>query len=102
MTFSFFGFWKHPKYKPVKVQESTVAEVQEKKEIRLQQLRKQIQISLSYGGEGGVKNKSIREMTEVSVDVERLRKGCFFSSDNTVYADIARYADVLTLASWSL
>ena len=91
MTFSFFGFWKPPKFsKPAQKVQPEKDAAEEKKELRLKRLRRQIQVSLSYGGAGGLKNKSIKEMTETRVDVERLRKGCFFSTDNTIYSDIAR------------
>ena len=87
-SFSFFNFWKHPKYKPAKKQKLE----EKKKERRLTELRKHIQVSLGYG-DGTFKNKPIREMTEVVIDVERLRKGCFFSTDNKMYSDIARCED---------
>ena len=87
-SFSFFNFWKHSKYKPAKRQKIE----EKKKERRLTELRKHIQVSLGYGVDGSFKNKNIKEMTEVVIDVERLKKGCFFSKDNKVYSDIARCA----------
>ena len=51
-----------------------------------------MQMALSYGGRGSEgRVKSIREMTELTVDVDRLKKGCFFSENNTVYAELARF-----------
>ena len=61
-----------------------------RKEREFQALRRTVQLTFSNGS---VKKKNVREMTEVYVDVKKLRNGCFFSEKGTTYSLLARYIE---------